>query len=97
MQTDLEHDHLHIPPVLHTKQHGNVATERLRSYVERIERLSEEVKGLNGDIKDIYDEAKSSGFDVKALRAVVSLRRKDRAEQDEHLSLVELYRASLDA
>jgi uncharacterized protein (UPF0335 family) len=74
---------------------GGIAADRLRSIVERIERLEEERKALAGDIKDIYSEAKSAGFDIKALRAIVSLRRKEPAEVEELDALVLLYRHAL--
>jgi uncharacterized protein (UPF0335 family) len=74
---------------------GGVAADRLRSIVERIERLEEEKKALAGDIKDIYVEAKSAGFDVKALRTLLSLRRKEPAEVEEQDALVTLYRQAL--
>jgi len=76
-------------------QHGNIAADRLRSLVERIERLEEERKALAGDIKDIYAEAKSAGFDVKVLRALIALRRKEPAEIEEHETLLDVYRRAL--
>ncbi len=60
--------------------HGNIAADRLRSIVERIERLEEERKALGSDIKDIYAEAKSAGFDVKVLRQLIRLRKQEPAE-----------------
>jgi len=74
---------------------GGIAADRLRSIVERIERLEEEKKALANDIKDIYGEAKASGFDVKALRALISLRKKEPAEVEEQDSLLMLYRRAL--
>jgi uncharacterized protein (UPF0335 family) len=74
---------------------GGIAADRLRSIVERIERLEEEKKALSADIKDIFGEAKASGFDVKALRALISLRRKEPAEVEEQDSLLMLYRRAL--
>jgi uncharacterized protein (UPF0335 family) len=74
---------------------GGIAADRLRSIVERIERLEEEKKALANDIKDIYGEAKASGFDVKALRALISLRRKEPQEVEEQDSLLMLYRRAL--
>ena len=74
---------------------GGVAAERLRSIVERIERLEEERKALGGDIKDIYAEAKSSGFDVKVLRQLIRLRRQEKAEVEEQESLLDVYRHAL--
>lgn len=67
----------------------------IRSIVTRIERVDEDIKTLNDDKRDIYAEAKSQGFDVKALKAVVALRRKDAAELQEHNAIVETYLAAL--
>ncbi len=72
-----------------------IAADRLRSLVERIERLEEERKALAGDIKDIYAEAKSAGFDVKVLRQIIRLRRQDQAEVEEQESLLDLYKRAL--
>jgi uncharacterized protein (UPF0335 family) len=74
---------------------GGVAVERLRSIVERIERLSEERKELSGDIKDIYTEAKSAGFDVGVLRRLISLRAKEQAKVEEQEALLDVYRRAL--
>ena len=68
-----------------------IAGDRLRSFVERIERLEEEIKGLTDDKKDIYAEAKGEGFDVKILREVVRLRKEDKKDRDERDSLLDLY------
>ena len=70
---------------------GGVAGDRLRSIVERIERLEEEIKALNEDKKDIFGEAKGEGFDVKILREVVRLRKQDKSERDERESLLDVY------
>ena len=70
---------------------GGVAAEQLRAIVERIERLEEEKKALQEDIKDVYAEAKGNGFDVKILRKIISLRKRDRAELDEEETILELY------
>jgi uncharacterized protein (UPF0335 family) len=74
---------------------GNIAADRLRSLVERIERLEEERRALAGDIKDIYAEAKSAGFDTKVLRALIALRRKEPAEVAEQETLLDVYRRAL--
>ena len=74
---------------------GGIAADRLRSLVERIERLEEERKALSSDIKDIYAEAKSAGFDVKVLRQLISIRRKEPAEVEEQESLLDIYRRAL--
>lgn len=78
-----------------TAEVGNIAADRLRSIVERIERLEEERKALANDIKDIYAEAKSAGFDVAVVRQIISLRRKEPAEVEEQETLLELYRRAL--
>lgn len=72
-----------------------VAADRLRSIVERIERLEEERKGLASDIKDIYQEAGSAGFDVKVVRQLIATRRKEPAEVEEQETLLDLYRRAL--
>jgi uncharacterized protein (UPF0335 family) len=73
----------------------NVAADRLRSLVERIERLDEERKALGNDIRDIYAEAKSAGFDVKVLRQLIRIRRQEPAEVEEQESLLDVYRHAL--
>ena len=73
----------------------NIAVDRLRSIVERIERLEEERKALAGDIKDIYAEAKSAGFDVKVLRQIIRLRKQEPAEVEEQETLLDIYRRAL--
>lgn len=72
-----------------------VARDQLRSIVERIERLEEEKKGLSDDIREVYTEAKSNGFDVKALREIVRLRKMDTAERQEREALRDLYMQAL--
>ena len=74
---------------------GNVAGERLRSIVERIERLEEERKALSEDIKDIYSEAKSAGFDVKVLRTLIRIRKQEPADIEEQESLLDIYRRAI--
>ena len=74
---------------------GGIAADRLRSIVERIERLEEERKALADDIKDIYTEAKSAGFDPVVVRAVIRLRKKEPAEVEEQETLLDLYRRAL--
>jgi len=73
----------------------NVAADRLRSLVERIERLDEERKALGNDIRDIYAEAKSAGFDVKVLRQLIRIRKQEPAEVEEQESLLDVYRHAL--
>ena len=74
---------------------GGIAADRLRSIVERIERLEEERKALADDIKDIYAEAKSAGFDVKVVRQIIRLRKQEPAEVEEQETLLDLYRRAL--
>lgn len=74
---------------------GGIAVDRLRSIIERIERLEEEKKGLAENIKDIFAEAKSAGFDVKVVRQIISIRKKEPAEVEEQETLLELYRRAL--
>jgi uncharacterized protein (UPF0335 family) len=70
---------------------GGIAASRLRSIIERVERLEEERKALAADIKDIFAEAKSAGFDVKVVRQVIALRKKEPAEVEEQQTLLDLY------
>ena len=73
----------------------DVAQDQLRSFVERIERLEEEKKTINDDIKDVYAEAKGNGFDVAILRQVITLRKQDKSEREEKDALLELYMQAL--
>jgi uncharacterized protein (UPF0335 family) len=72
-----------------------VPADSLRTLVERIERVEEEIQGLTDDKKDIYAEAKGAGFDVKILREVVKLRKQDEKERDERESLLDVYMHAL--
>lgn len=74
---------------------GGVTAERLRSFVERIERLEEEKRELAGDIKEVYAEAKSTGYDIKILRKVISLRRMEDQERREMDELLAVYMHAL--
>lgn len=65
--------------------------DRIRAYVQRVERLEEEKKALTADIKEVYAEAKSTGFDVKILRQVVKIRKMDKAERQEQEALLTIY------
>ena len=71
--------------------HQGVAADQLRAFVERIERLEEEKKAISDDIKDIYAEAKGNGYDVKALRQIIRLRKQDANERQEMEALLDLY------
>ena len=74
---------------------GGIDTSRLLSIIERVERLNEEKKGIQCDINDIFAEAKSVGFDVKAIRAIIKLRKMNTADKDEQDFLLETYRKAL--
>ena len=74
---------------------GGVAVERLKSFIERIERLEEEKRGLSGDIKEVYAEARGSGFEPKIMRQIINLRRMDKQDVDEEESLLDLYKRAL--
>lgn len=73
----------------------NFAKAKLKSFVERIEKLEEEKKAISEDIREIYAEAKGGGFDVKALRAVIRMYRQDTDQRKEYEALVDLYRDAL--
>ncbi len=71
------------------------AKDQLKAFVERVERLEEEKKALSDDIRDVYAEAKGNGFDVKALRQVVKLRKQDKDERAEQEAILETYLQAL--
>ena len=72
-----------------------VAAGQLRALIERIERLEEEKKTIADDIKDVYAEAKGNGFDTKAIRTIIKLRKIDQAEREEAETILDLYKAAL--
>jgi uncharacterized protein (UPF0335 family) len=72
-----------------------VAAGQLRAFIERIERLEEEKKTIADDIKEVYGEAKGTGFDTKAVRTIIRLRKKDQAELQEEEAIIDLYKAAL--
>jgi uncharacterized protein (UPF0335 family) len=73
----------------------HIAKEQLKAFVERIERLEEEKKAIADDIKDVYAEAKGNGFDVKALRTLIRLRKQDSNERREQETILETYMHAL--
>jgi uncharacterized protein (UPF0335 family) len=73
----------------------NVSAEQLRLLIERIERLEEEKRGVSDDIKDVYGEAKATGFDPKIMRAIIRLRKMEKHALDEQDALLETYRQAL--
>lgn len=97
LQTDIEHDMLGAHPenVEREAVVAGVAADRLRSLIERIERLDVERKALRSDIKDLFTEAKSAGFCVKTIRAVIKIRAQEPADVEEHESLLAVYLRAL--
>jgi uncharacterized protein (UPF0335 family) len=71
------------------------AKDQLKAFIERVERLEEEKKALSDDIRDVYAEAKGIGFDVKALRAIVRLRKMDADERREQETILDTYKVAL--
>lgn len=74
---------------------GGVAAEELKQFIERIERLEEEKAGVAGDIKDVFAELKGRGFDVKAVRTILKMRKQDFSERQEQEAILELYMQAL--
>ncbi len=74
---------------------GGIAADRLRSFIERIERLEEEKAALAADIREVYAEAKGTGFDVKTMRQIIRLKKLDRSDRQEQEHLLELYKRAL--
>lgn len=75
---------------------GGIDSSRLRSIIERIERLEEEKSGIQSDIRDVLAEAKSVGYDVKIIRIILKLRKMNAADRDEQEALTDTYRRALD-
>ena len=74
---------------------GGIAGDRLRSFIERIERLEEEKRTLAADIKEVFAEAKGTGFDTKIMRQIIKLRRIDKDDLDEQETLLDVYKRAL--
>jgi uncharacterized protein (UPF0335 family) len=74
---------------------GGVSAERLRSFIERIERLEEERTALGADIREVYAEAKGTGFDTKIMRQIIKLRKMDQSDRQEQEHLLELYKRAV--
>ena len=75
---------------------GGVSAERLRAFVQRIERLEEEKSALAGDIREVYSEAKGTGYDVKVLRQVIRLRKMDKTDRAEQEAVLDTYLRALE-
>jgi uncharacterized protein (UPF0335 family) len=78
-----------------TETSQTIAAGQLRAFVERIERLHEERDCLGDDLKDVYAEMKGTGFDTKAVKTIVRLRKKDQAERQEEEAMLDLYKSAL--
>lgn len=78
-----------------TETAQTIAVGQLRSFIERIERLEEEKKTIGDDIKEIYAELKGSGFDSKAVRTIIRLRKKEEHERQEEEAMIQLYKDAL--
>ena len=78
-----------------TESAQTVAAGQLRAFIERVERLEEEKQTISEDIKEIFAEAKGTGFDTKAMRTIIRLRKKDQAERQEEEAMLDLYKAAL--
>ena len=76
-------------------QNTAVAASQLRSFIERIERLEGEKKTISDDIKEVYSELKENGFDSKAVRTIIRLRKKEDHERQEEEAMVQLYKDAL--
>ena len=74
---------------------GGIAADQLRSFVDRIEHLEEEKAAIGADIKEVYAEAKASGFDAKTLRQIVRLKKMDQSDRREQEEMLELYKQAL--
>ncbi len=74
-----------------------IAGDRIRSIIERIEHIEEEIKSLNEGKKEIFAEAKGEGFDVKVIKEIIRLRKQDKDERDEHESLLDLYLRAMES
>ena len=74
---------------------GNIAADQLRLFIERIERLEEEKKGIADDIRDVYSEAKSQGYDAKIMRQIVRLRKMTQDDRQEMEAILDVYKSAL--
>ena len=85
-----------LPPVAQKDAEvGGIAVDRLRSLIERIEKLEEDKKEIQSDIREVFAEAKSAGFDVKIMRAILKLRKMNASDRDEQEILLDTYRKAL--
>ncbi len=75
---------------------GGIAKDQLKSFIDRVERLEEEMGNLRQDIKEVFDEAKASGFDVKTMRTVLRLKKVDPEERAQQEEMVKIYFDAID-
>lgn len=85
---------MNVRPVENPAADG-IAADQLRSFIERLERLDEEIAGRNEDKSDIYKEAKAQGFNTKVLKKIIALRKRDYAERQEEQAIMDLYLQAL--
>lgn len=71
--------------------HNGIAVDQLKSIIARVEKLEEEKTGISADIREVFSEAKGNGFDIKAIRAIIKLRKMDAAEREERETILETY------
>jgi uncharacterized protein (UPF0335 family) len=76
---------------------AGIPSDRIRSLIERVERIDEEIKALNEGKKGVFAEAKGEGFDVKVLREILRMRKQDKEERDEQESLLDLYLKAMES
>lgn len=74
---------------------GGIAADRLRSIIERVEKLEQEKKDLSSDVKDIFSEAKSAGYCVRTIKQIIRIRKMDPSDVDEQESILDIYRTAL--
>ncbi len=70
---------------------GGIAADQLRSIIQRVEKLEEEKAGISADIRDVFAEAKGNGFDVKAIRTIIKMRKMDQSEREEQETVLDTY------
>ncbi len=78
-----------------TEDTGSIAAQELRLFIERVERLEEEIKGINDDKKEVYSEMKGRGYDTKIVKKVLAIRRKKKGEHEEEEMVLETYLSAL--
>lgn len=84
-----------LPGIGHNVKTGEVSGSRLKSFIERVERMEQERKAINEDIKDIYSEAKATGFEPKIMRKIVALRKQNLEKRREESEIMELYMSAI--